>query len=243
MGYGHVLKCFTHFFVQNHQSVELLNRLGIRKVDVVGDTRFDRVLQIKELAKQLPIVEAFKDGRKVFVVGSSWEPDEDVFVPFMNEHRDWKLIIAPHVIAESHLKTIEQKLQLRTVRYTQTTPEEARDAQCLIIDCFGLLSSVYHYGEVAYVGGGFGAGIHNVLEAAVWGIPVIFGPNNQRFQEAQQLKPVHAGIEITDQTTFATVMSQFMTRPDVLQQCGQAAETFVVERAGATEKILKLIKI
>ena len=96
---------------------------------------------------------------------------------------------------------------------------------------------------MAYVGGGFGAGIHNVLEAAVWGIPVIFGPNNQRFQEAQQLKPVHAGIEITDQTTFATVMSQFMTRPDVLQQCGQAAETFVVERAGATEKILKLIKI
>lgn len=243
MGYGRVLKCFTHFFVQNHQSVELLNRLGIRKVDVVGDTRFDRVLQIKELAKQLPIVEAFKDGRKVFVAGSSWEPDEDIFIPFMSEHRDWKLIIAPHVIAESHLRAIEQKLQLRTVRYTQTTPEEARDAQCLIIDCFGLLSSVYHYGEVAYVGGGFGAGIHNVLEAAVWGIPVIFGPNNQRFQEAQQLKRVHAGIEITDQTSFATVMSQFMTQPDVLQQCGQAAETFVVERAGATEKILKLVKI
>lgn len=243
MGYGRVLKCFTHFFVQNHQSVELLNRLGIRKVDVVGDTRFDRVLQIKELAKQLPIVEAFKDGRKVFVAGSSWEPDEDIFIPFMSEHRDWKLIIAPHVIAESHLRAIEQKLQLRTVRYTQTTPEEARDAQCLIIDCFGLLSSVYHYGEVAYVGGGFGAGIHNVLEAAVWGIPVIFGPNNQRFQEAQQLKRVHAGIEITDRSSFASVMSRFMTHADVLQQCGQAAETFVVERAGATGKILKLVKI
>lgn len=243
MGYGRVLKCFTHFFVQNHQSVELLNRLGIRKVDVVGDTRFDRVLQIKELAKQLPIVEAFKDGRKVFVAGSSWEPDEDIFIPFMSEHRDWKLIIAPHVIAESHLRAIEQKLQLRTVRYTQTTPEEARDAQCLIIDCFGLLSSVYHYGEVAYVGGGFGAGIHNVLEAAVWGIPVIFGPNNQRFQEAQQLKRVHAGIEITDRSSFASVMSRFMTHADVLQQCGQAAESFVVDRAGATGKILKLVKI
>lgn len=243
MGYGRVLKCFTHFFVQNHQSVELLNRLGVRKVDVVGDTRFDRVLQIKELAKQLPIVEAFKDGRKVFVAGSSWEPDEDIFIPFMSEHRDWKLIIAPHVIAESHLRAIEQKLQLRTVRYTQTTPEEARDAQCLIIDCFGLLSSVYHYGEVAYVGGGFGAGIHNVLEAAVWGIPVIFGPNNQRFQEAQQLKRVHAGIEITDRSSFASVMSRFMTHADVLQQCGQAAESFVVDRAGATGKILKLVKI
>ena len=243
MGYGRVLKCFTHFFVQNHQSVELLNRLGIRKVDVVGDTRFDRVLQIKELAKQLPIVEAFKDGRKVFVAGSSWEPDEDIFIPFMSEHRDWKLIIAPHVIAESHLRAIEQKLQLRTVRYTQTTPEEVRDAQCLIIDCFGLLSSVYHYGEVAYVGGGFGAGIHNVLEAAVWGIPVIFGPNNQRFQEAQQLKCVHAGIEITDRASFASVMSRFMTHADVLQQCGQAAESFVVDRAGATGKILKLVKI
>lgn len=241
--YAGVLKCFTHFFVQNEKSKHLLHTIGIDTVDVVGDTRFDRVLQIKEKAQQLPIVEAFKADKKVFVAGSSWAPDEDIFIPFMNECKDWKMIIAPHVISEEHLKRIEEKCKGKTVRYTATTPEEAAQAQCLLIDCFGLLSSVYHYGEVAYVGGGFGAGIHNVLEAAVWGIPVIFGPNNQRFQEAQQLKRVHAGIEITDQTSFAMVMSQFMTHADVLQQCGQAAETFVVERAGATEKILKLVKI
>ena len=241
--YAGVLRCFTHFFVQNEKSKHLLHTIGIDTVDVVGDTRFDRVLQIKEKAKQLPIVEAFKADKKVFVAGSSWAPDEDIFIPFMNECKDWKMIIAPHVISEEHLKRIEEKCKGKTVRYTATTPEEAAQAQCLLIDCFGLLSSVYHYGEVAYVGGGFGAGIHNVLEAAVWGIPVIFGPNNQRFQEAQQLKRVHAGIEITDQTSFAMVMSQFMTHADVLQQCGQAAETFVVERAGATEKILKLVKI
>lgn len=241
--YAGVLRCFTHFFVQNEKSKHLLHTIGIDKVDVVGDTRFDRVLQIKELAKQLPIVEAFKDGRKVFVAGSSWEPDEDIFIPFMNEHRDWKLIIAPHVIAESHLRAIEQKLQLRTVRYTQTTPEEAREAQCLVIDCFGLLSSVYHYGEVAYVGGGFGVGIHNVLEAVVWKMPVLFGPNHQRFQEAQELIKAKGGFEITDSSSFAHMMQQFMTQQEYLRLSGEAAGSYVESKAGATHKILKQIDL
>lgn len=241
--YAGVLKCFTHFFVQNEKSKHLLHTIGIDTVDVVGDTRFDRVLQIKELAKQLPIVEAFKDGRKVFVAGSSWEPDEDIFIPFMNEHRDWKLIIAPHVIAESHLRAIEQKLQLRTVRYTQTTPEEAREAQCLVIDCFGLLSSVYHYGEVAYVGGGFGVGIHNVLEAAVWKMPVLFGPNHQRFQEAQELVKAKGGFEITDCSSFARMMQQFMTQQEYLRLSGEAAGSYVESKTGATHKVLKQIDL
>ena len=241
--YAGVLRCFTHFFVQNEKSKHSLHTLGIDTVDVVGDTRFDRVLQIKELAKQLPIVEAFKDGRKVFVAGSSWEPDEDIFIPFMNEHRDWKLIIAPHVIAESHLRAIEQKLQLRTVRYTQTTPEEAREAQCLVIDCFGLLSSVYHYGEVAYVGGGFGVGIHNVLEAAVWKMPVLFGPNHQRFQEAQELVKAKGGFEITDCSSFARMMQQFMTQQEYLRLSGEAAGSYVESKTGATHKVLKQIDL
>jgi 3-deoxy-D-manno-octulosonic-acid transferase len=185
--YSHVLRCITHFFVQNEESKRLLGSIGIYNVDVVGDTRFDRVLAIKEQAKQLPIVEAFKQQHKVFVAGSSWPPDEEIFIQFFNEHRDWKLIIAPHVIGENHLQNIIKALSLKTVRYTQTTPEEAAGADCLIIDCFGLLSSVYHYGEVAYIGGGFGVGIHNVLEAAVWSVPVIFGPNNKHFIEAQEL--------------------------------------------------------
>ena len=164
--YGHhyrrVLKCFTKFFVQNETSRTLLATLGITDVAVTGDTRFDRVLAIKAQAKELPIVDAFKQGHKVFVAGSSWQPDEDIFIRFFNTHKDWKLIIAPHVIGEDHLMQILSGLERKAVRYTQTTPEEARDADCLIIDCFGLLSSIYRYGEISYVGGGFGVGIHNL---------------------------------------------------------------------------------
>ena len=241
--YAGVLRCFTHFFVQNEKSKHLLHTIGIDKVDVVGDTRFDRVLQIKEKARQLPIVEAFKADKKVFVAGSSWAPDEDIFIPFMNECKDWKMIIAPHVISEEHLKRIEEKCKGKTVRYTATTPEEAAQAQCLLIDCFGLLSSVYHYGEVAYVGGGFGVGIHNVLEAVVWNMPVLFGPNHQRFQEAQELIKAKGGFEITDSSSFACMMQQFMTQQEYLRLSGEAASNYVESKAGATHKILKQIDL
>ena len=241
--YAGVLRCFTHFFVQNEKSKHLLHTIGIDTVDVVGDTRFDRVLQIKEKAQQLPIVEDFKADKKVFVAGSSWAPDEDIFIPFMNECKDWKMIIAPHVISEEHLKRIEEKCKGKTVRYTATTPEEAAQAQCLLIDCFGLLSSVYHYGEVAYVGGGFGVGIHNVLEAAVWKMPVLFGPNHQRFQEAQELIKAKGGFEITDSSSFAHMMQQFMTQQEYLRLSGEAAGSYVESKAGATHKILKQIDL
>ncbi len=241
--YAGVLRCFTHFFVQNEKSKHLLHTIGVDTVDVVGDTRFDRVLQIKEKAQQLPIVEAFKADKKVFVAGSSWAPDEDIFIPFMNECKDWKMIIAPHVISEEHLKRIEEKCKGKTVRYTATTPEEAAQAQCLLIDCFGLLSSVYHYGEVAYVGGGFGVGIHNVLEAVVWKMPVLFGPNHQRFQEAQELIKAKGGFEITDSSSFARKMQQFMTQQEYLRLSGEAAGSYVESKAGATHKILKQIDL
>lgn len=241
--YAGVLRCFTHFFVQNEKSKHLLHTIGIDMVDVVGDTRFDRVLQIKEKAQKLPIVEAFKADKKVFVAGSSWAPDEDIFIPFMNECKGWKMIIAPHVISEEHLKRIEEKCKGKTVRYTATTPEEAAQAQCLLIDCFGLLSSVYHYGEVAYVGGGFGVGIHNVLEAVVWKMPVLFGPNHQRFQEAQELIKAKGGFEITDSSSFAHMMQQFMTQQEYLRLSGEAAGSYVESKAGATHKILKQIDL
>lgn len=241
--YAGVLRCFTHFFVQNEKSKHLLHTIGIDTVDVVGDTRFDRVLQIKEKAQQLPIVEAFKADKKVFVAGSSWAPDEDIFIPFMNECKDWKMIIAPHVISEEHLKRIAEKCKGKTVRYTATTPEEAAQAQCLLIDCFGLLSSVYHYGEVAYVGGGFGVGIHNVLEAVVWKMPVLFGPNHQRFQEAQELIKAKGGFEIADSSSFARMMQQFMTQQEYLRLSGEAAGSYVESKAGATHKILKQIDL
>lgn len=255
--YAGVLKCFTRFFVQNEESKRLLEGIGITAVDVVGDTRFDRVLQIKEAAKQLPICEAFRTevassqsadvphhDFKVFVAGSSWPPDENIFIPFFNEHKDWRLLIAPHVIAEEHLKLILSLIKgKKVVRYTQTTPEEAAEADVLIIDCFGLLSSMYNYGDVAYIGGGFGVGIHNTLEAAVWNMPVIFGPNNKKFQEAQGLLKSGGGFEINTYEDFSGLMSSLMNDETFLKQAGDKAGTFVAHLAGATDKVLASVKL
>ena len=239
--YARVLSCFTTFFVQNEESKLLLGTIGIKNAVVVGDTRFDRVLQIKEASKQLPLVEAFvSNAEHVFCAGSSWQPDEEIFIPYFNGRSDWKLIIAPHVIGEEHLAQMMQLLKGRRVtRYTQTNPEEAAKADVLIIDCFGLLSSIYRYAQVSYVGGGFGAGIHNTLEAGVWGIPVIFGPNNKRFAEAQGLLKCKGGFEIKDVNDFTTLMVHLESEPALLEKSGKAAADYVKSLSGATEKILK----
>lgn len=293
--YAKVLHCITHFFVQNEISLQLLKGIGIDEATVVGDTRFDRVLQIKEQSKELPIVEAFKGingkgdackddlsedackgdlskdackgnlsedackgalsedackkdlsengckGCKVFVAGSSWQPDEDIFIRFFNDHPDWKLIIAPHVIGEDHLAYILDKLQMKAVRYTQATEQSAAEARCLIIDCFGLLSTIYRYGEIAYVGGGFGVGIHNVPEAAVWGVPVLFGPNNKRFQEAQDLLACKGSFEVTDYNSFNTIISRLISDDKFRHQCGEASANYVKSRSGATDIIMKSV--
>ena len=242
--YGHVLKCFTHFYVQNEVSRELLAKIGIHDVTVVGDTRFDRVLQIKEAAKKLPIVEAFCDKKKVFIAGSSWQPDEEIFIPWLNEHKDWKLVIAPHVIGEDHLQQIEKLLEGRkVVRYTEATEENVKGAEVLMINCFGLLSSIYGYADVTYVGGGFGVGIHNTLEAAVWDVPVFFGPNNQRFQEAQGLKLCGAGLEIGNADDFRRLMQGFEDHPTLAKELGEKAGAFVESMTGATRKILADISL
>ena len=254
--YGRVLKCFTHFYVQNELSKTLLAKIGLTNVTVTGDIRFDRVLQIKEQAKQLPIVEAFleesgkrkeeREKTKVFIAGSSWQPDEEIFIKYFNEHRNWKLIIAPHVIGEDHLQQIEKLLEGRkVVRYTEVpenspssfhTPLSSYDV--LIINCFGLLSSIYHYADVTYVGGGFGVGIHNTLEAAVWDVPVIFGPNNQKFQEAQGLKACQGGFEISSYDDFKAVMDRFDSDASHLEEAGRQAGAYVKSLSGATQHIL-----
>ena len=245
--YGRVLNCFTQFFVQNEISRELLAKIGITCVTITGDTRFDRVLQIKEQAKQLPDIDEFVKDNRVFVAGSSWAPDEDIFIRYLNEHREWKLIIAPHVIDDTHLQQIEQKLgDRKVVRYTDIANNQAptasvQDASVLIIDCFGLLSSIYRYGDVAYIGGGFGVSIHNTVEAAVWGVPVIFGPENQKFQEAQELKACGGGFEIRDYESFGRIMDRFDADADFLKAAGHAAGGYVAGKAGATRTILDFI--
>ena len=247
--YGRVLQCFTHFFVQNEESQQLLAGIGFKNSTVVGDTRFDRVLQIKEASKQLPIVDSFvhiHEEKKplTFVAGSSWPPDEAIFIEYFNTHPSWKLIIAPHVIGEDHLKQIISLLKnKKVVRYTQTTETDAANADVLIIDCFGLLSSIYRYGEVAYVGGGFGVGIHNVLEAAVWSIPVIFGPNNAHFAEAQGLKHSGGGFEIHNLEDFSKYIQRFEVETNFRLERGIAGGKYVAALAGASNKVLNNIQL
>lgn len=248
--YGRVLKCVTKFFVQNEESCRLLHSIGIDNAETIGDTRFDRVLQIRDAAKRLPIIEAFcgrnaeagvaePRRQKVFVAGSSWAPDEEIFISYFNNHRDWRLIIAPHVVSEEHLQQIMSRLSCKALRYTEATPETAAEAECLVIDCFGLLSSAYHYGDVAYVGGGFGVGIHNVLEAAVWDMPVIFGPNNKHFQEAQWLLQAEGGFEITCVGDFEKILDRMDADESYIREHGAAAGHVVKEHTGATEKVIK----
>jgi len=247
--YGRVLRCITKFFVQNEISRELLEGIGITAVQVVGDTRFDRVVQVKNAHKALPIVESFcqsgtndkSQRRKVFVAGSSWQADEEVYLPYFHSHPDYKLIIAPHVIDEERLARLLPKLGGSVVRYTQTTPEEAANADVLIIDCFGLLAHIYGFADVAYVGGGFGVGIHNVLEAAVWGVPVLFGHNNKRFQEAQELKTSGGGIEVGGAAEFEMAMDKFAADEPLRHDCGSKAAAYVEKKSGITELVMDAV--
>lgn len=239
--YRLVLNCIARYFVQNERSRQLLATLGITDVEITGDTRFDRVIEIKQQAKELPIIDAFSKDHKVFVAGSSWPPDEDIFIRYFNEHKDWRIVIAPHVIGEDHLQQILHKLNRKAVRYTQTTPEEAAKADCIIVDCFGLLASIYQCADVSYVGGGFGVGIHNVLEAAVWNVPVLFGPNNKRFQEAQELLATQGGIEINDYAGFEKAMNRFDADAEWLKSSADAAGAYVLSRSGAADKVLQCV--
>lgn len=240
--YGKVLHCIAHFFVQNERSKALLAAKGITNATVVGDTRFDRVLDICRQAKRLPLVETFKQDATVLVAGSSWAPDEDVIIPYFNARPGMKLVIAPHVISEAHLSEIEGKLARPSVRYSQATEADVRKADCLIIDGYGLLSSIYRYGEIAYVGGGFGAGIHNVPEAAVYGVPVIIGPNNQKFREAQHLLKAGGCMEVQDAGTFGRTMDRLLSDKAFLSQCGRIAGEYISGNAGATDAVFRHVR-
>ena len=243
--YARCLRRITHFFVQNERSVELLRTIGVQdNVTIVGDTRFDRVIDIRNNARPLPLVEQFtraKDDSNaapfVLVAGSSWQPDEDILLDYVNRHPDLRLVIAPHVVNDAHIQEIEQKLTTPALRYSQATLENVDDYRVLIIDGYGLLSSIYRYATVAYVGGGFGVGIHNVPEAAVYGIPVIIGPNHQRFAEAMALIANGGCKSIEKAEDFSTIMDDFLENPAHIAQAGSAAGDYIHQNAGATPVI------
>lgn len=237
--YGKMLQLYSGIFVQDNDSKKLLDLHGIKNVTVTGDTRFDRVLEIKKQAKQHRIIEQFiKNTNVVFIAGSSWEADEDIFIKYFNTHPEIKLIIAPHEIHASHLEEIETKLQRSNIRYTLANEKNIQENDCLIIDCFGLLSSIYRYGDIAYIGGGFGAGIHNLPEAAVYGMPVIFGPNYQKFREAHELITEGGGFSISTESEFNDKMNTLLSDKTSRFEAGERAKEYIRKNAGATQKIM-----
>ena len=248
--YRKMLYCFTHLFVQDDRSAALLKEFGITNVTVTGDTRFDRVLDVRNQARELSPVEHFvceggKEKKLTLVAGSSWPQDEEILIPYFNEHPEIKLIIAPHEIHREHLMYIESLLKRPSVRLSDVFHDQslAEGKDCLIVDSFGLLSSIYRYGTIAYIGGGFGAGIHNTLEAAVYGIPVLFGPKYHKFKEAKDLIKVGGGFSVSDKQSFCEKMDELLTYHEVLEAAGESAGQFVNGNAGATDKILRIIKL
>ncbi len=248
--YRKVLHCFTHLFVQDESSAELLAEYGVRNVSVAGDTRFDRVLDVQRGSRALPVVERFVGGGEgakptVLVAGSSWQQDEDVYIPYFNEHSEMKLIIAPHEIHREHLEYIASLLKRPSVRLSEVGHDlsQLEGKDCLIVDSFGLLSSIYRYGTIAYIGGGFGVGIHNTLEAAVYGIPVLFGPRYHKFKEARDLISVGGGFAVSSRQAFARKMDELLASRSVLGIAGSCAGRFVSSHAGATDEILHEIHL
>lgn len=240
--YRQMLHCFTHLFVQDERSKALLATYGIAgNVTVAGDTRFDRVLEISREAKRVAEAEAFTAHAEqlTLVAGSTWPPDEELLLPYFNNHPEMKLIIAPHEIHEERLRAIESRLTRPALRLSQAVAADPSTVDCLIIDNYGLLSSLYRYGAVAYVGGGFGVGIHNTLEAAVYGVPVLFGPRYQKFKEAVGLIACGGGIALQDAAGLQAAMDRFLAHPEERAQRGTAARRFVEQAAGGTERILQ----
>jgi 3-deoxy-D-manno-octulosonic-acid transferase len=248
------LKAFKMLFVQNEESKELLKGIGVENVMVAGDTRFDRVADIAAAAKKLEIVESFVNSQlPVLVVGSSWGPDEDLLTRYINERAGrMKMIIAPHEVREERIKELTSKLTCKYALYTQITdnrlqitdksqlslqtpnPSFLTDYDVLVVNTIGVLSSVYQYGQVAYIGGGFGVGIHNTLEAAAWGMPVVFGPNYHKFQEAKELIECGAGQSIKNYEECARALDEFFEKNEV---ASKAAAEYVASHTGATELI------
>lgn len=235
------VKCF---YIQDEKSAALLDGIGIKAYIVAGDTRFDRVAAIAAAANPIPVVENFATGAKVLVAGSTWPADEQIIASYINNSaKDVKLIIAPHMVDESHIQQLERRFALPVCRYTKVKGEIGADVRVLIIDTIGLLSAIYRYGSVAYLGGGFGKGIHNTLEAATYGMPVIFGPRHLKFKEAIDLKEKGAGFSINDSVEFGNLMERLWDdeNKDYLKKSGEAALEYVQSMCGATEEILKLI--
>ncbi|MET4083514.1 3-deoxy-D-manno-octulosonic-acid transferase [Pedobacter sp. UYP30] len=238
-----ILKCVTHFFVQNKESVSLLSSINLNNVTLAGDTRFDRVFENAIAPKRFPIIDFFLAGSPTCIAGSTWPEDEGILSALPEKYPTWKFIIVPHEVDEKHLANIEHLFPATSIRFSVLSADPTRLEKSksvinvLIIDNIGMLSSLYQYGKIAYIGGGFGAGIHNTLEAAAFGLPVIFGPKYKKFQEAKDLIAIGAAKSIDNNAELTHAFTHFAKN----KECSAAAKDYVAKNKGATKTIVDFI--
>ena len=236
--FRNLIRKFTHIYVQDEESFRLLQQIGIKESTIAGDTRFDRVKKIASAATSLPLIEAFCAEEKVAVAGSSWPQDEELIIKYINEHPGKiKWIIAPHEISKSNIERIESQIKVKSTRYSDKGADISV-ARVMIIDNIGILSSVYRYAVVAVIGGGFGKGIHNILEAACWGLPVLFGPNYEKFREAVDMLKLKAAYSFKDYNKFSDLLDSLLDNSEVYSDASREASKYVEANAGATQKIV-----
>ncbi|PKP10850.1 MAG: 3-deoxy-D-manno-octulosonic acid transferase [Bacteroidetes bacterium HGW-Bacteroidetes-4] len=237
--YRNMLRFFTRIYVQNDSSKDLLESIGITQVEVGGDTRFDRVYDLAIAAKPIDLITQFASGKPLIIAGSTWEKDEEFLAAFAEKNKGkYQWIIAPHEVHEGHIQKIEALFKQDVLRFSNATTDNITQADVLLIDSIGILSSLYRYGTLAYIGGGFGKGIHNILEAATYGLPVVFGPNYLRFQEACDLIERKSAFTIQNYIAFETILQQLLKDADFCKKAGENASQYVNEMRGGTQKIL-----
>lgn len=235
--YRKILFGVDHFFVQNEKSLSLLNKIGLKNVIIAGDTRFDRVAEIAKNGKELPLVEKFKNDGKLIVVGSSWKPDEEIIVDYINKNQGVKCIFAPHEIKEPGINRLLSILEKPAVRLSKAVLEDMNNYDVLLIDSIGLLSSVYRYADIAYIGGGFGVGIHNTLEAAIFNIPVVFGPKYKKFDEAINMVERKIAYPISGSEELEKIFNFLLQDEKICTEIAKTGEKFIKENLGATHLI------
>lgn len=240
--YRSLLAYFSHIFVQNQQSFNLLKGIDIQPISLAGDTRFDRVSQIVQAVRAFPIVQAFKNEHKILMVGSAWEEDFEVI--FASPMATIKYIIAPHEIHEEQIVAWQRQLKMKSVRYSEANDENLKDAEVLIIDNVGMLSSLYQYAEFAWIGGAFGKGLHNILEAATFGMPLFFGNKNyQKFQEANDLIAAGSAFAVADVAEFEQIFLKLLQNEALYLETANISRAYVQAHIGATEKIINFCTI
>jgi 3-deoxy-D-manno-octulosonic-acid transferase len=234
------LRKITHFFVQNEQSIDLLHKIGVYHVEVSGDSRFDRVLQIRDEQRDIPLLPEFTQYSLTLVAGSTWSPDEDVLKEVMEQSKtDFRLVIAPHIVSEDHINELLQKFSsFNPILFSAARAKDFVKNRVLIINTIGKLSFIYRYANIAYIGGGFGSGIHNTLEAATYGLPVIFGPNYQKFNEAVELVELGAAFPVHNADECFEVFDSLTGNRTECLQAGNFAKEYVEKKGGATSKII-----